>query len=88
MMTNIVPTTSPDKHMTNVKISCGLPSIETLGTKNKEEKKHINFLAVQSQMLGNFFLSLNQRRYFESISHLIIVFINRISLTYGLYILQ
>lgn len=38
MMTNNVPTKSPDKHTTNVKISCGLPSIETLGTEIKKKK--------------------------------------------------
>lgn len=33
-LTTIVATTTPDKHTASVSISCGLPSIETLGTEN------------------------------------------------------
>lgn len=41
ILTKIVATTAPDKHATSVRTSCGLPSVETLGTEiqTKEEKE-------------------------------------------------
>lgn len=37
-LTTTVATITADKHMVNVSISCGLPSIETLGTRKKRKK--------------------------------------------------
>lgn len=61
ILTKIVATTAPDKHATSVRTSCGLPSVETLGTeiKTKEEKKHTQMLLTKENKCKNYYLCIH-----------------------------